>query len=279
MNYINKIVDEYDPETFEAAPVLKEMEEKYPTISTRSVRLSQLRSRLMLKTPVDGYDNMKEYYVEMRRLKKDAVLHPELAKLKLTNGEYGEIQKKKKQSVKNKNLKSLIIHNSEEFKAEILEGLESNTYNKLFPALLLATGRRSIEVLKTAKFSRKKEKNVFKGQAKDKSKKQYSIPLLAPIKQIQKAVRKLRKLLPEIKEDNLDNEQVQELVHGRNKLLFKKLSEKYNVKLTPHAMRGLYVAYAYKIYEGDASFLGFTSQVLGHEDLDASVHYVNIRLK
>lgn len=280
MNYINKVVEDYNPETFQAEPILKKLEELYPNINSRSVKMSQLRSKLLLKTPLNGYDNMKDYWVEMRKKKQPAdLLHPEIAKLKLTNQEYIEIVQKKKQAVKDKNDNTTVIKNSENLRKEILSGLNSLTYNKLFPALLLATGRRTIEILKTGKFRKLGDRVLFKGQAKTRKEKSFDIPLLAPMKDVQRGVKNLRRLFPEIKEDNLSNQQVQELVKNRNEELFKTISEKYGVKLTPHRLRGLYVAFAYKEYSGDASYIGFASRVLGHDDLETTLHYVDVKLK
>lgn len=278
MDYIRKVIKDFDVKTFKAQPVLNELEVLYPRLSTRSVKISRMRGKLLEQVKV-GNESGKEYYQRCRREhKKYDKLPEEVMKLKLKRKEYFAIKKKQADALEEKLDHQVIIKNHEQFKKEILAGLKMKSYAQLFPALLLATGRRTIEVLKTGRFTKLKDEVVFRGAVKSSTYKGFKIPLLAPVKDVQKALRRLRNVVPEIKEDDMTNKDVQAYLSKRNRTIFKNLSEKYGIELTPHMMRSIYVAMTYPEYGGDKTINGFASKVLCHSDNITNLHYVSIKL-
>ena len=256
---VKEIIDNYNPSTFNADNIIKQLRNKYPNLGTLSKNLSIIKSKLSKSLPNN----------------------PEFNKLKLTNDEYSLLNKKSQNSLNHKLDSLLVIKNSKVFLNEILQGLSnSNKYDELFPALLLATGRRSIEILKTGKFKTIKNKIYFYGQAKKRNEKSkgYVIPLLYDTKTIQKSLLRLRKGIACLT-DGLNNDEIHDTFKRRNYNIFQKLSEKYQVNLTPHSFRSIYAEFCNIKFNKDKSNAKYRAEILGHSDNNSQLHYSSVRLE
>lgn len=143
-------------------------------------------------------------------------------------------------------------------------------------AIMGLTGRRPIEVLKTACLRPLNGHYMFfSGQAKTKNsptaQKSYPIPVLAPPREIASALDLLRKLLPLA---SRENEQIsQSFYHrllSRVQIFQNCIDDNSGVSLNCRSLRGIYVASAYELFNisNKASFNAFASRVLGHSKLD-----------
>lgn len=148
--------------------------------------------------------------------------------------------------------------------------LQSESYLKVSLGLMLVSGRRSIEILKTAKFNavpRKKFNVVFEGQAKLKERLElpYTIPLLAPAKSVLAALEYVRKQRPEFTSltDKQLNSKCGKALNSTCKLLFK---EWLGTECSPHDLRKAYAAISYHNTAKKESFRTFAAKVLGHSE-------------
>ena len=283
MALLLETIENYNPETFQSAPILEYFQERYPNVASRQVKLSQFKRQLMELTPIDGFKNGHEYNVLMKKAKKNPELLPaELQLLRLDVELQQQIRSKQALSLDNKLNKSFVLPNSKVFFKEVVAGLKSKTFDKLFPALLLVSGRRTTEILKTAKFGTVKGGNViFSGKLKSMfNTTEYSIPLLVKAGLFRKALKQLRLLLPEITENKLTNAQVQDEFKTRISNAFNRLGRKYNFKITAHTMRSLYVAFAEpKFKKKEQTTIAFTNQVLCQDTINSSLHYLSVVLE
>lgn len=146
--------------------------------------------------------------------------------------------------------------------------LESESYLKVALGLMLVAGRRSIEILKTAKFTtvpRKSFEVVFEGQAKlkDKIEVPYTIPILAPAKAVIKALEYIREQKKEFA-TLTDKELNKKCGNSLNKTC-KRLFELWlGGECSPHDLRKAYAAICYHNTNKKNSFRGFASKILGH---------------
>lgn len=152
-------------------------------------------------------------------------------------------------------------------------------WNALVAALLLATGRRTIEVMKTAKFYLAASQSstgyvcMFSGQAKDslQGSEDYEIPLLAPFFLVNQAMVCLRKRVDCTK---IDSEEV-------NALYAKGVNNYVNriCSTNPHALRAIYAQATYILSKTKMTFLGYVSKVLGHSTPTNAAYYSRIKLE
>lgn len=142
--------------------------------------------------------------------------------------------------------------------------------------LMGLTGRRSIEILKTAQFTPHGPHHLlFSGQAKTKNsphaQHSYIIPVLANPKLIIDSLHKVRSTLPL---SHWENEHISSIFSKRLARRVKGLSPyvlpRPPLSLSPRSLRSLYVASAYHLFKVStkASFNAFAARVLGHSHLD-----------
>lgn len=279
-SYIKNVVETYimDPESLNAQEILDYINTKTTKSNTKITWLSKLRSELLLNTTIPGYPNAKEYYTTMRKSGNTYPLVPaEILRLVLSRDEFNERNKLALEQLTHKAGIEVVIKNSNEFLKQITEKLSSNVYRDLYPALLLVSGRRNIEILKTGDFKsipRKPFMMKFTGQVKG-NKEEYIIPCLVKTVLFIKALVRFRKLL----NTEGTNAEITQRYHSINEKLFIGLSKLYDVKLTPHSMRSVYIQFAYKIFKiGGETIMGFAHRILGHESIVTQLHYTHIRL-
>lgn len=206
-------------------------------------------------------------------LKPSAAEHSSLTKLR-TTVDNGKLREDMVEVEGDRTLKLL---------TEPLANLETKRHF-IAAALLLVTGRRTIEVLQTGDFYLAKDgdqngyKCMFSGQAKRKNKKDipYEIPLLAPYWAVKRAFTHMREMY---QAEGLSQADVNSAFSTGINTRVKKL-----INLRPHELRAVYAAMTYKLNsEGfygwkKMSPIGFISQVLGHEDVKASTFYQRLKV-
>lgn len=272
MKFTDIIINSYNPDTFKANDVIKMIMDKYTNVDTIQNYLSAVRTGILKKIPINGYDNAYEY-LKINKVKTSDLISKELNNLFLPKDLALKRRKKGNDNLIKKHNQMIVIPNSEEFIKDIINGLKSKKYDELLPALLLTTGRRVGEITSTAKFSCKNGKIMFSGQLKTTNKNPYEIELLdSTIRTVQGALRKLRKI---IKDENWTSKQI----NSKNQYIFDKLSKKYNIKLIPHNLRGIYATILFSRYNGLETKNIFFKKLLGHVDLETSLNYVNYKLE
>lgn len=268
MKVVDIIVQNYDADKFKASDAIDIITSKYSNLNTIQTCLSLLRNELLKITPIENYENAKDYLLK-NKIKTSPLIPLELNKLFLSKE---DSKKRYLQGINNLNKKhDIMITIKEEFIDTILDGLKSNEYSTLLPALLLVSGRRTKEIISSAKFSSRNGSCLFSGQLKTNDKKAYNIPLLAPIKDVQFALRRLRKI---IKNKNLNMDQI----YSKNQKLFIKLSKKCGCNITPHYLRGLYATICYDKYGDNMTKNRYFQKILGHSLLETSLHYVKYKI-
>ncbi len=147
-------------------------------------------------------------------------------------------------------------------------------------ALLLVTGRRTIEVLSTADFQLGKGQTsagyqcVFTGQAKTSDGAPYTIPLLAPYSVVRAALTKVRELYPVT---GMSSEEVNQAYSTSINHVVKK-----RVALKPHELRSVYAMATYELAETyttkKPSLVGWIWQVLGHSNPTQASFYQRVKV-
>ena len=230
--------------------ILKHANDTYERLSTRSSALGKLKRMIINK-----------YY-------SDVDVPAAVAKMVLPTADYAKLMTDgvAKLSIK----ENTEIKNTDEFMNNILMGIVTSEPAKLFTALALACGRRSVELNELGSFKKTKSKNKyeieFTGQVKSPNTDSYIIPLLVPAGVFVDAFDRWRAII----RNNSANALSAQL--GR----FVKAVTKRNMK--PHTLRGLYANICYEIIRPNTSINNYLSMILGHESPSSSVYYTSIRL-
>jgi len=158
-------------------------------------------------------------------------------------------------------------------------------YLDILILLLLASGRRQIELTRRGKFYKiKKNKKcvLFTGQVKTKDDKmKYKIPILMNIKKFLKYHRNLLKMRDY---SNLSNKETTGKV---SKPLSRRLSKYFgNDKITSHDLRKIYVNLSYKKMfkhkKIKPNIISFANEVLGHDKAElgrgSTLNYMTLNL-
>lgn len=222
----------------------------YKNLSTRSASLSKLK-----KVIIQTHHN-------------EGSVPKEVKAIKLSRKEYDKLFEKTKANLEAKSDECIEIENADEFMNCVLGGLLGNTVAELFPAVALATGRRTIEIMETGLLTPVKGEPyhaTFSGQAKTKGDPEpYTIPLLAPLPLINNAINNLWA----ITNGNQSASQLSAAVKKATGM----------EELTPHDLRRIYAMIMWKGYEGKASMNRHLSKLLGHSSMSTSVHYSRVKV-
>ena len=133
-----------------------------------------------------------------RDLVKVEIVPPILHTLKLNDEDKAELARISARQLETKLMKAPTV-DADALIARMMPGLQSEDLRELASALLLATGRRFIEIMKTASFVRKGDYSVtFSGQVKTGTadERSYDIDLLAPASMVIDGLARLRKMAP-----------------------------------------------------------------------------------
>ncbi len=239
-----------DPKVYKR--ILKLTKDTYPRLNTQASSLGKLKKKII-----------DEHYPDTDR----DDLPQRIKKMQLTSKEYKKVSSDNNAKFQTRSKNCIEIYSWKKWTEDALEGLNSSDCNKIYPALLLATGRRSTEILTTGKFepTERKTEATFTGQLKSSSPSQtYNIPLLAPLKLVNKALTHFRS-----KCNKLDRYTMNKWVRaatGRS-------------DFTSHTLRSVYASIAAKLYkpkrQQSASYIG---SILGHADSETSPRYMCIIL-
>lgn len=208
---------------------------------------------------------------------------PELSKLSLPDEIWKPVKKAQiAQRVANHN-DVLRIPNATEFIKKTLEGLNSKLFHELYPALLLASGRRPTEIyMMNIRKGRTPRTIIFKGQLKKRLERgKYEIPLLVDVEVFRKALKNFQRLFPEVKVNNMTPEEIAKAYSKRNADTLLDFSKEYGIKLKASDFRRIYVAESYRRsnnVDGNRSFNSWIMEFLGHYSLDISLNYSNVIL-
>lgn len=165
--------------------------------------------------------------------------------------------------------------------AKIMPALYDNKakWQAITAALELATGRRTVELLKTGSFSLGPDDKpdghycMFSGQAKAglETPDSYRIPLLAPFEAVYAAFNRLRELVDCSEQDNIDvNQSYCTSVNNYTKKL---------TGLSPHGLRQVYALITFELLDGKKpSLIGHIARVLGHRDMKSPTYYQRMKI-
>lgn len=212
-------------------------------------------------------------------------LHPEnVDKLRISAAEVGECKARKRERVARKNARALRVDGGALLKAAraTLAAPERACFWELCLALLLATGRRTAEVLNgRSEFSAVEdgeggedgESALFSGQLKTRGERAaYRIPVLAPLPHVRAALARLRALQPaDVRA--MSNAEVSSKYQSRLRQAMQR-HPVYGALRRVHDLRGIYVWIAYKTRDwGDAWIAHVACEILGHSDIAESNVY------
>ena len=145
-------------------------------------------------------------------------------------------------------------------------------------AIGVLTGRRMIEIFSTGTFAPIKGTRwitLFEGQAKKRGDNVVlRIPLLAPLKVVQRALDVLRKAKPTKGMSNIDvNLKYSNRVNAASRELL-------GASRSFHATRSLYASLAFRVFGGSSdlglNIASFTKRVLGHTSSSTALHYMAV---
>lgn len=228
---INNIVNNYDSTRFNANDTIKEIKNNFNNLNTIRNIISIIRTKLLLKTNIEGYSNGKDYLKSIKSYKGD------LLPKELNNFIYDEKIKKNNSTV---NIK---IHNSNEFIENILKGIDSSKYSEILPALILASGRQFKQLI-DSKCNISIVKNItYFHNGNDR----YEIQLLVNARKFRSALKKFRKIIVN---------KSYEYLNSTNQNVYKKLSKIYGIHLSNNKLKSIYACYQFnksnKILDRDA---------------------------
>jgi len=271
-------------------PLLKSILDKYPDDFTEEVAHSvvdyfQNKKNIRNGKPITDSSKVNQIST-FKKVLKDIKILPELSLLKMPETIWKPVKTSQVAKTIANHRSILKIQNSEEFIKKTLEGLHSKLFSELYPALLLASGRRPTEIY-MMKFRKGKKPNtiIFTGQLKKRSEKEkYVIPLLTDVITFKKAIKNFQQLFPEVKINNMTPDQIAKAYSKQNANTLLAFSKKNGIKLKASDFRRIYVAKSYKDYseaniENTQTFNVWIMDFLGHVSLDISLNYSNVILE
>lgn len=262
-------------------------------LGSQSTFISRLRKSLMQKVgplDVDGQEEFNKMDVEaqlsFQKLSQTSGLNRWVHSLEIMPRNIAAIAPPSSHINMLKNLRDDI--DTGKLRDELVKVDVDNLIAKLSPflydgkrhqtatALLLFTGRRTIEILQTAKFYLGKNqtpdgyKCYFSGQAKTGLEpiKDYEIPLLAPFNVVAMAMQRIRS---QYDTSNMTSEEVNYFSVSIGAVT-KKLG------LNPHALRSVYALATYKLLKSKCSLIGYISKVLGHVSPQNAMYYSRLKV-
>ena len=175
----------------------------------------------------------------------------------------------------------LRIPDSEQVIENILSGLTKKSFDELYPALLLACGRRPTELyMMKIRKGKKLGTILFTNQLKKRGKDtKYEIPLLVPVTDFRLAIKNFQQLFPEVKEQQMTPDAIAKRYSKRNANAMLKLSAVHDIKLKASDLRRMYVAKTYKNSNSNESFNVWIMDFLGHDDISVSLNYSTLILE
>ena len=266
---------------YDKEPFLQQVINQYPAVFNPNEILEYFKNKVSMRNlkPIADNTKVSQLSIFKKVLKKIKDI-PEL-KL-LTIPELTDKVNKRQQEIRDaKHDVMLTIPNSTEFIKKTLEGLYSNNFNELYPALLLATGRRACEIyyLKEQRIKIiEDDEYLFKHQLKKRmfDNKEYIIKLLAPRKALNSAIRRFRKIVGKF--DKLKPEELNAKFKNHNLNAMKSFGNRFGMKLKTSDLRRIYVAELYRRSNTEMSYNLWIKNYLGHDNLETSLNYSTVKL-
>lgn len=235
--------------------ILDHAERSYPKLSTRASSLGKFKRQLINKYFADG--NVPD----------------SVQRMMLSKEQYTDINKQQAKSLEKRANSTTTITNATDFISNVLSGLTSDEPGRLIPALLLATGRRSAEVLNTIELNGIDDRYAaeFTGQLKKRpgESHMYKIPLLAPYPVVQQALTKLKNILSNPKSPWRHQSTINRAVAAATK----------PYDLSAHKLRSIFAMANFHIHKPKATENAYIASILGHDGLSTSTHYNHFRLE
>jgi len=148
-------------------------------------------------------------------------------------------------------------------------------------ALLMSTGRRPVEILKSAKFKANQEAHTvkgkfwvaFTGQAKKRKRKRegstkaawYDIPVLLPPNMVIEALKKLRAKIGDEDFNKLRDVELPSLIKAR-----------FGDNFTARVFRAVYAVTTHAVFRPMVAVNRWTQLILGHASINISQAYLNV---
>lgn len=157
--------------------------------------------------------------------------------------------------------------------------IRSDSYIDITLGLMILTGRRPIEILKTATFTKVEEPYhvCFEGQAKTRGRtdgeRPYNIPVLSKVDVIIHALEHVRSLRDF---SEVENKQVHNTVSKTLNEKFKRVYGKLLPQCKPTHVRSMYALLCYQTFSSERrSFDSYAASILGHKTNDTftAQHY------
>lgn len=237
------------------------------------------------KTPLTIGSKVNQISVFKKKLKKINDI-PLLNGLKMPIDIMEQVTKNASEKRIENHRNLLRIPDSDHVITNILSGLSKKTFDELYPALLLASGRRPTE-LYMMKIRKGKAPGtiLFTNQLKKRGKEtKYEIPLLVPVDLFRKAIKNFQQLFPEVREHGMSPDAIAKKYSKQNANAMLKLSGVLTkqfapLKLKASDLRRMYVAKTYKNSKSNESFNVWIMDFLGHDDISVSLNYSTLILE
>ena len=207
--------------------------------------------------------------------------------LKLTQRDAVALKRKREEAILRKNEEMIVVSDAEALLRAAATALEraspKHSFGRLILPLLLVSGRRLTEICNGRSVFTPvphMHRALFEGQLKKKGRAEaYEIPLLVPFALFDRGLRALReKQGVQICEHS--NAKVKSLYQGNvQRLLSRGALRGAPDGIHIHDLRTAYFAYVWELFASPWSFSRTCCRVLGHETMQESLSYQNVRLE
>ena len=201
--------------------------------------------------------------------------------LRISKKAQAEVERKYAADLSKAHNRLKLVNDPKGMVRKAVEGLSSDNVCLVFICLILVTGRRPIEILKTGKFSSvkgKRDQLIFEGQAKTKGRDvgQYVIPVLG--KAAPACIRALKKVRKEMECTGLDNDAAKQKYNGRIAYMPNRTFKSHLGRCVPYDLRKAYSAIcSHQFREVGVSQNAYVSSILGHHKDDIAVSHSYIK--
>lgn len=259
-------------------PVLRKALQAYKTtfkINT-DVIVKYFQNKKSIRNGKDISDGSKVSQIStFKKALKKIKDTPALNKLKMPNDVMNKVNSDQVANRTKKHQSSKIVVSAESRK-KIITGLKGTTFEELYPALLLASGRKPSDLYKGT-FKKGKDPNSLiitteLGNTAGSCSFDYSVPLLVSYSLFDKSLKKFRALFPGL--NKVAAADVPKKFSKINANAMLELSKKLKVKLISSDLRILYITQLHR--RSKDTFDQFLVNVLSKDPVDVSLNYRKI---
>lgn len=266
---------------YENEPFIQNVIKLYPDEFDANSIIEYYNNKISLRTgkPITNGSKVNQISVLKKNLKQIKNI-PELVHLRVDKSIENDVKTNQIKQLEKKHMNQLVIPTASQFIKNTLEGLHSKRIEDLYPALLLASGRRPTELylMKSFRKGNKDNEIIFKDQLKKRNDEtmKYTIQLLVDVKTFRKALKNFHKL---VDVDSLSSEEIYKKYSKQNADIMLYFSAMNEIKLKASDMRRIYVAELYRRTDKKISFNYFVMKFLGHSDMNSSLNYTTVLLQ